>query len=326
MLIVLFIPRLKNANGIGPVLFGEHVRKEQRGVRYVEPRNVNWIKQNKSKIKSLEEAFLKHPLHLFSYIQESLPTREFREALTLLDPNMTTPVPTPDTRTKNLDFVLSNYGNLRLAQRIKRTEYVDVKQPEIFIENPQLREDCNEYCKWIKELDNKEQDNPEATTIASLFAGIHEALPEISTPISVAELLSLPPELQQKSSEPPVSLTDKEPIGLTYGLSRQTKSKASRQAEQKFEKIHYGAWYIPAKLWTSSKLHQLSSEKPESVVGEKTELDNKVKAIDEKLIQTHGFKSFKEYIEAHGKRMPEFMKVSWEEISETEGKTMTSQA
>ncbi|VDO48667.1 unnamed protein product [Schistosoma margrebowiei] len=105
-------------------------------------------------------------------------------------------------------------------------------EPEMFIEYPSIKEETLAFCEFIKNLDGSSIDNPEPTTLASLFAGTHEAQPPVSTPINVVELINLPYELRHSIKEPPKLLCDKHSLTDSESLPRITKSNAAKRQEK----------------------------------------------------------------------------------------------
>lgn len=97
---------------------------------------------------------------------------------------------------------------------------------------PSIKEETLAFCEFIKNLDGSSIDNPEPTTLASLFAGTHEAQPPVSTPINVVELINLPYELRHSIKEPPKLLCDKHSLTDSESLPRITKSNAAKRQEK----------------------------------------------------------------------------------------------
>ncbi|VDQ12188.1 unnamed protein product, partial [Trichobilharzia regenti] len=107
--------------------------------------------------------------------------------------------------------------------------------------NPSLREETYAFCEFIANLDGLKSYNPEPTTLASLFAGTHEAQPPVSTPINVVDLLNLPEDLRNSVEEPPNLFNEKHSINDSKCLPRIMKSNAARRQEEVSVPIrHFG--------------------------------------------------------------------------------------
>ncbi|CAH8521779.1 unnamed protein product [Schistosoma turkestanicum] len=193
----------------------------------------------------------------------------------------------------------------------QKAEGEDSIEPEMFIEYPSIKKETLEFCEFIKNLDGSSIDNPEPTTLASLFAGTHEAQPPVSTPINVVELINLPYELRDRIEEPPKLLCDKNFLTDSKSLPRTIKSDAARRQEKNFERLHYGAWYIPPKQWKVIKddaVKKMKNEHEFSNVNIKSYKELATN-LNEKMKETHGYESFMEFIQSNNKRIPKFMKM-----------------
>nr|CAH8856253.1 unnamed protein product [Trichobilharzia regenti]CAH8856265.1 unnamed protein product [Trichobilharzia regenti] len=181
--------------------------------------------------------------------------------------------------------------------------------------NPSLREETYAFCEFIANLDGLKSYNPEPTTLASLFAGTHEAQPPVSTPINVVDLLNLPEDLRNSVEEPPNLFNEKHSINDSKCLPRIMKSNAARRQEEHFERLRYGAWYIPPKQWKVTKCDNDKNASKEKITSnlENTKIKTHkelVNSLNQRMKETHGYNAFMEFIEIKNERLPEFMKIS----------------
>nr|CAH8856271.1 unnamed protein product [Trichobilharzia regenti] len=208
-------------------------------------------------------------------------------------------------------------NNLRSPTNLvkPKIEVEDSIEPEMFTENPSLREETYAFCEFIANLDGLKSYNPEPTTLASLFAGTHEAQPPVSTPINVVDLLNLPEDLRNSVEEPPNLFNEKHSINDSKCLPRIMKSNAARRQEEHFERLRYGAWYIPPKQWKVTKCDNDKNASKEKITSnlENTKIKTHkelVNSLNQRMKETHGYNAFMEFIEIKNERLPEFMKIS----------------
>ncbi|KAA3677144.1 uncharacterized protein DEA37_0012192 [Paragonimus westermani] len=263
--------------------------------------------------------------------------KKFEEAFVMVDPGMNLPLLQEDDEDKN---VATNRSNLVSTTSVKtrssttklrllakysnpdaldtlahRKSYGKVLDPEIFIEYPALKEKTDQLCQWIADLDGKQQDIPEATTIASLFTGIHEAQPAISAPITVVNTDMLPHNLHRQVSRPPTNLMEKRALEDSQVQSRKTKSALALQMEklphcldqQQFEKLRYGAWFLPPRAWKVLRANQSLCESRRGADSYEAALRRRTEELNTKIVEMHGFEAFMEYIRKKKKRTPEVM-------------------
>ncbi|CAH8556830.1 unnamed protein product [Heterobilharzia americana] len=192
----------------------------------------------------------------------------------------------------------------------QKLEVSDSIEPEMFTENPSLREETYAFCEFIANLDGLPDYNPEATTLASLFAGTHETQPPVSTPINVVDLINLPPDLKKSVEEPPKLLSDKHSLIDSKCIPRITKTTAAKRQEKHFERLHYGAWYIPPKQWKVIRYDQINAKSINEHDNAKIKSQKQMmKDLNQKMRETHGYNAFMEFIQNKSERMPEFMKI-----------------
>ncbi|KAF5397421.1 hypothetical protein PHET_09171 [Paragonimus heterotremus] len=203
---------------------------------------------------------------------------------------------------------LVKYNNPEILDTLAhRKSYGKVLDPEIFIEYPALKEKTDHLCQWIGDLDGKPQDIPEATTIASLFTGIHEAQPAISAPITVVNTDMLPHNLHKQASRPPTNLMEKRALEDKQVKSRKTKSASALQVEKQFEKLRYGAWFLPPRAWKVLHAGQSLCESRQDADSYEAALRRRTEELNKKIVEMHGFEAFMEYITKKKKRTPEVM-------------------
>ncbi|KAF8565066.1 hypothetical protein P879_07290 [Paragonimus westermani] len=287
-------------------------------------------KPNKEKrLAEIEDKLLKHPLILFPYLQKSVSPTKFKEAFVMVDPRMNLPLLQEDDEDRN---DATNRSNLVSTTSVKtrssttklrplakysnpdaldmlahRKSYGKVLDPEIFIEYPELKEKTDQLCQWIADLDGKQQDIPESTTIASLFTGIHEAQPAISAPITVVNTDMLPHNLHRQVSRPPTNLMEKRALEDSQVQSRRTKSALALKMEKQFEKLRYGAWFLPPRAWKVLRANQSLCESTQGADSYEAALRRRTEELNTKIVEMHGFEAFMEYIRKKKKRTPEVM-------------------
>ncbi|TPP67575.1 hypothetical protein FGIG_03257, partial [Fasciola gigantica] len=331
---------------IGPVLLdAAEVRKNKPQPNQLPHQNVGRKVQNERRIEEIESALLKHPLLLFPYLQSSAPMKLLRPTFKMLEKIVNGP-PVTDSKTiaispfrkgwsgqrTTTESSLTNNaeqsdGNIRFNTvknftRVKeREKLVQVLEPEIFFENPTLRVSTTNFCDWVKALNGNDEDNPEPTTIASLFSGTHDAQPPVSAPITVLPLDSLPTELKSKGSAPPYMLTEQQQIKPSTGKYRFDPSKASQKIKKarfyyeylftqtaiKYDKMRYGAWFLPPNDWKLLRADEQLEPLPILNDSQEAELKKRSIALYEQMIHMHGYEAFKQFAESQKKRLPGFV-------------------
>ncbi|CAH8589629.1 unnamed protein product [Schistosoma rodhaini] len=319
-----------SVQSVGPVIIDKEKNFKCSRDQYIKQHN-NHNKNLPSKLDELESKLLSHPLLLFPYLLQYLPLSVSKTVIDLLDrphkerlidlikiakhqnihENVQNKTGMKLSNPSNGGLIRDSKLNSSVSSVKSKVEDEDFIEPEMFIEYPSVKEEALAFCEFIKNLDGSSIDNPEPTTLASLFAGTHEAQPPVSTPINVVELINLPYELRHSVKEPPKLLCDKNSLTDSESLPRITKSNAAKKQEKNFERLHYGAWFIPPKQWKVIK------DNGANTIHNKSEFDSvKTKSYKElmeslngKMKETHGYDAFMEFIQNKNKRIPKFMKL-----------------
>ncbi|CAH8581922.1 unnamed protein product [Schistosoma curassoni] len=315
---------------VGPIIINKEKNLKCSRNQYIKQHN-NHNKNLPTKLDELESKLLRHPLLLFPYLLQYLPLSVSKTVIDLLDrPHKEKLIDLVKiAKHQNIHENVHNKTGIKLSKQSNggllsdsklqssvssiqsNVENEDSIEPEMFIEYPSIKEETLAFCEFIKNLDGSSIDNPEPTTLASLFAGTHEAQPPVSTPINVVELINLPYELRHSIKEPPKLLCDKHSLTDSESLPRITKSNAAKRQEKNFERLHYGAWYIPPKQWKVIK------DNGANTMYNKSEFENvktqsykgQVESLNGKMKETHGYDAFMEFIQNKNKRIPKFMKL-----------------
>ncbi|KAH8871218.1 protein FAM47E-like [Schistosoma japonicum] len=313
---------------VGPVII--NYRKTFKSYQNQSTKQNNPTRNSLLKLDELESNILRNPLQLFPYLLQYLPVSVSKTVIDLLDhshkeqlknlikltkhQNINEDIqPKTDIKSANQpnDCSVSNSNVASSVISMKsKIEAEDSIEPEMFIEFPSIKEETLAFCEFVKNLDGSPDDNPEPTTLASLFAGTHEAQPPVSTPINVVELINLPYELRNSVKEPPKLLRDKQSLTDSTSIPRVTKSNAARKQEKNFERFHYGAWYIPPKQWKvirSDNVNKLNNKNEINDVKMKS-YKELMENLNDQMKETHGYNAFMEFLQNKNKQVPKFMK------------------
>ncbi|XP_026532304.1 protein FAM47E-like [Notechis scutatus] len=219
----------------------------------------------KSKMDSMTQTKLtqeQHPLALYPHLEESVPPELFDDVMKLLDPGMeltrtspdyskddsTIPSPTQYHIRYDVPPNRSYSATLPWVQK-KKNPYTWFSKKEVAQRQqaakidyvPPLDENVKrvtkEFCEWVNEMGGDKY-NIDEDTIMKLFDTRYESDIKTATPIKIVELYQIPAELRQYLGGHPVR--KRIPTKLT-------------PSEPKWEKIKYGAWYLPPKTWKKKR-------------------------------------------------------------------------
>ncbi|XP_070613009.1 protein FAM47E isoform X2 [Erythrolamprus reginae] len=268
---------------------------------------------SKSPIKVTEE---QHPLGLFPHLEESVPPEIFDDVMKLLDPEMqltrmspdynkddaTTPSPSPYHLKYDLPLNRSYSSTLPWVHKKKNPymwfskQAVSERQQAAKIDYvPPLDENVKrvtkEFCEWVNAMGGDKY-NIDEDTITKLFDTRYESDIKTVTPIKIVQLYQIPPELRQY-------------LGRYPGRKRRTTKLTP--SEPKWEKIKYGAWYLPPKTWRKKRATE-KEEIPECLrafLNARKKIVQKAEAELESAL--HGTYAFEQFLETKGYRKPQFL-------------------
>lgn len=290
--------------------------------------------QRRDHINELEGGLLQHPLALYPHLEESIPPDVFEDVVDILDPEMnmysddeddmeqfpeeSSAVNSGSERgskdgkqdVRNSAEDLEDPGTLKNPYRwlpkkeeqVKDDKRTRQRRPQSPSQDEHIKNVTKEFCDWVSGLGG-ESNNIEEATIHSLFASGYETKPALSVPIHVVELSNVPPELRMTASVSNEQ-THVQSLADVEQTQRQLYSKGYTPS---WVKTKYGAWYLSPKTW---KLRDADEplEDPQSIKDkEMSESKKKSLAMDEQLAPLHGAKSFKDFVEKKGTRVPEFL-------------------
>ncbi|KAM6441450.1 protein FAM47E-like [Liasis olivaceus] len=302
-------------------------------------------KAKKDYIAQTEHCLMQHPLALYPHLEESVPPETllcffsylkfeivqtgetccillypqlFHDVVKLLDPEMhltrtspdysKTDVTIPPTGQYHLKYEvnpnISYSATLPWIQKNKNPytwfsekEVAERKQAAQTDYIPPLDENVKrvtkEFCDWINAMGG-EKYNIDEGTIMKLFDTRYETDIKTAAPIKIVELYQIPAELRQYLGRVPARKTIRSSAKLT-------------PPEPKWEKIKYGAWYLPPKTW---KKRQATGQE------EIPECLQVFLNVRKKIIQKnkggwepplHGTYAFEHFLEMKGYRKPEFL-------------------
>ncbi|VDP81795.1 unnamed protein product [Echinostoma caproni] len=285
----------RNINGlIGPFLLNANESTGKRGTKRPPQEKISRRIQNEQRVEKIEGALLKHPLILFPYIQASVPPKLFRPTFKILDKTMNAPkatvYKTTATSPRRTPWMGQQKwsGGGRLGSNATRPDEAITA----------------EFCDWVKALNGSSEDNPEVTTIASLFSSTHDAQPPVSAPITVLQLENLPMELKTKGSPPPHILIEQQQMRPSIGKQRFKQSRITKEIRKKYEKLRYGAWFLPPNEWKVQRAEEPLQPSPILSDSQEAELKKRSVSLYDQMIQMHGYEAFKQFAENQNKRFP----------------------
>ncbi|XP_061440814.1 protein FAM47E-like [Rhineura floridana] len=281
------------------------------------------LQARKECIAHIEYCLSQHLLALYPHLEESIPPELFKEVLSVLDPEMLAESEEADVEVKQESQTPSAIPSQSEDKRKRQTraKLISSKDPkgkdpykwfsktEVAAREREARlnyippldenvkQATKEFCRWFDSLGGKKHDVDESTII-SLFDASYETRPPSSVPIHVVELHDLPTELRKYVGMPPPQ--------STLNSSAQQGSHSKESCQSKRDKIRYGAWYLDPKTWRKQKVNE-PLEDPRS---KEASIRNSRRALSEKdmeIMQLHGTRAFKEFLEEKGSRIPDFL-------------------
>ncbi|XP_058049451.1 protein FAM47E [Ahaetulla prasina] len=255
-----------------------------------------------------------HPLALFPHLEESVPPELFDDVMKLLDPEMQLTRTSPDY---NKDDATSpspaqyhmkyeapptrSYSSTLPWMHKKKNPYTWFSKKEVAQRHqaakidyvPPLDENVKrvtkEFCEWVNAMGG-EKYNIDEDTIMKLFDTRYESDIKTATPIKIVELYQIPAELRQYLGRHP---------------SRKRSTPKLTPSEPKWEKIKYGAWYLPPKTWKKKPATEKEGI-PECL---QTFLNARKKIVQKAELESslHGTYAFEQFLETKGYRKPQFL-------------------
>ncbi|KAM4807795.1 protein FAM47E-like [Rhinophrynus dorsalis] len=297
-------------------------------------------------IAEIEYGLTQHPLALYPHLEEGVPPNVFEEIVDILDPEMRvrsaagsydfipeeqedesfttekeqlevqsvksrdmstrTSVMSEQSRTKNAYIWLS---------KVEEEPVKEDKNPKIKIKEslaPSLdgsvKQVTKEFCDWVTSLGG-EQCNINESSIFSLFASGYDTKPVLSVPIHVVELNNVPAELRMSVGATDRQATSRNP----HSVDRRQQYEAKEPTYcPSWVKTRYGAWYLDPKTWKKQKINEPLKDPKDEETNKNMDSRTRLSQKDEDLLQLHGAKAFKEFIEKKGYRKPEVSRaISW---------------
>ncbi|XP_025031631.1 protein FAM47E-like [Python bivittatus] len=274
-------------------------------------------KAKKDYIAQTEHCLMQHPLALYPHLEESVPPELFHDVVKLLDPEMHLTRTSPDY--SKTDVTIPPTGQYHLKYEVNpnisysatlpwihknknpytwfsEKEVAERKQAAQIDYIPPLDENVKrvtkEFCDWINAMGG-EKYNIDEGTIMKLFDTRYETDIKTAAPIKIVELYQIPAELRQYLGRVPARKTVRSSAKLT-------------PPEPKWEKIKYGAWYLPPKTW---KKRQATGQEeiPECL---QVFLNVRKKIIQKVMSEhspLHGTYAFEHFLEMKGYRKPKFL-------------------
>lgn len=300
--------------------------------------------QRRDHINEMEYGLLQHPLALYPHLEESMPPDVFEDVVDILDPEMNLESEDEDDEfPEEMTESMEEEGEQEGSEGSKETESGSKdsqESDEQKIRNPyrwlprredqqkddkkginasgaastnkkrsdspsqdvHIKEVTKDFCDWVESLGG-ESNNVEESTITSLFASGYETKPALSVPIHVVELSNVPPELRMSAT-----VSQEETPTKTLEQVEKTQKELYQNAyTPSWVQPKFGAWYLNPKTWTKRAADEPLQDP--KTLKEKETSDSKQKSLDmdETLAPLHGSKSFKEFVERKGTRMPEFL-------------------
>ncbi|XP_032080203.1 protein FAM47A-like [Thamnophis elegans] len=257
-----------------------------------------------------------HPLALYPHLEESVPPDLFDDVMKLLDPEMQLTRPSPDYSKDDVATPSPGQHHVKYDVRPNRSYSSTLpwmqkkKNPYTWFSKKEVAErqeaakidyvpplDKNvkrvtkEFCEWVNAMGG-EKYNIDEDTIMKLFDTRYESDIKTSTPIKIMELYQIPAELRQYLGRHP---------------SRKRIPTKPTPSEPKWEKIKYGAWYLPPKTWKKKRATE-KEEIPECLqifLNARKKIVQKAEADLESSL--HGTYAFDQFLETKGYRKPQFL-------------------
>ncbi|CAD5112581.1 DgyrCDS1794 [Dimorphilus gyrociliatus] len=273
-------------------------------------------KQKQDHVAEIEDGLQSHPLALYPHLEQCLPPDVFEDIVDLLDPEMnfegdeeddaelsekserSLPRTTSKAGTDKASRAPSSVMSFRNPYKwisSKAESGVDVPI-ESNSQDDHIGKVTKEFCEWVSGLGG-ETNNIEESTITSLFASGYETKPALSVPIHVVELTNVPPELRMAANanpQPTQSSAEEEKTELKPG-------------NRTSEKIVYGAWYLPTKMWKKKPQGEQLEDPKKAKQAQRSEMKMKSDDLDNELANLHGAQAFIEFMNKKNTRRPEFL-------------------
>ncbi|XP_029142221.1 protein FAM47E-like [Protobothrops mucrosquamatus] len=259
---------------------------------------------------------VQHPLALYPHLEESVPPELFDDVMKLLDPGMqltrTSPdyskedaaIPSPSQYRVKYDVPPKrSYSSTLPWMHKKKNPYTWFSKKEVAQRQqaakidyvPPLDENVKrvtkEFCEWVNAMGG-EKYNIDEDTIMKLFDTRYETDIKTALPLKIVELYQIPAELRQYLGR--------------HRFRKRAPTKLT-PSEPKWEKIKYGAWYLPPKTWKKKRATE-KEEIPECLqifLNARKKIVQKAEAELESPL--HGTYAFEQFLERKGYRKPQFL-------------------
>ncbi|XP_063166812.1 protein FAM47E-like [Candoia aspera] len=275
-------------------------------------------KAKKDYIAQTEHCLMQHPLALYPHLEESVPPELFHDVVKLLDPEMhltrtslnyskdDVTIPSPAQHHLKYDMNPNrSYSSTLPWMRKSKNPYTWFSEKEVakrkqaaqiaYIPplDKNVKRVTKEFCEWVNAMGG-EKYNIDEGTIMKLFDTSYETDIKTAAPIKIVELYQIPAELRQY-------------LGKVPARKRVRSSTKLTPSEPKWEKIKYGAWYLPPKKWKKRRVTE-KEEIPECLkvfLNVRKKIAQKGKGVQEPPL--HGTYAFERFLEMKGYRKPEFL-------------------
>jgi len=265
------------------------------------------------RVLQLEANLLAHPLALFPDLEQGLNPELYEEIVDILDPDLLDIMGSEDDVSSRSDqseltgdLSTSELGGNKSPEvsqksgvdfmkllRKKRASGLEHKTAELEEHEEKIKKIARDFCEWSNSL-GEGGPNLEEETIEALFASGYSQAKQTTGPVHVVELNSIPPELRQRAG---LAAVEDETERLDEAHGPLKKDHAHR----------FGAWYLAPDSWKRMERNAPLIDPDEELKRDNTDSKIRQRELHQKLLNLHGTKAFRGYLEKRGRPKPEFM-------------------